>query len=192
MTYLLLKINVLIAVLSLGGSIYLYARKALELHREYSSKRKVLSQLVVVHQKIKGLFDTVKEENPAGKDSSSFRDRVEKEEEQAPKSNTFILINRLLRKAELASAKNDIAGAEQFLVKAISIDDHHPEVLRNLAFVYLRQEKFSKAELLYTALILNKTEDAVIYSNLGLCLYRQDKLPLAIRASYQFPLPILL
>ena len=181
---LLLRLSVLSFLAAAGGLLYLYGKTWWFVQQEQTIKTFIQQQLTHSHQKIKNLFDTVKDEHEEIKDLGSFRDWVTEsgEDDVTQRKSTYVTMAKLIRKADLALAKEELATAEQYLVKALAHDPLHNEANRTLALLYLKQEKYSKAELLYTTLIENGSMDALIFNNLGLCLYQQEKYELAAKA----------
>ena len=181
---LLLRLSVLTLLASAGGLLYIYTKMWWQVRQQQSIKTFIQQQLTHVHQRIKSLFDSVKSEHEEIKDLGTFRDWVTEsgEDDVTQRKNTYVTMAKLIRKADLALAKEELAAAEQYLVKALAHDPLHNEANRTLALLYLKQEKYSKAELLYATLIENGATDALIFNNLGLCLYQQDKFELAAKA----------
>ncbi|MBU0668153.1 tetratricopeptide repeat protein [Patescibacteria group bacterium] len=82
----------------------------------------------------------------------------------------------LIKKADVHAGKNDEKGAEKLLIQALSVDPSSLEAYKRLAYLYLRQGQFGKAESIYRKLIVTITEDPTLLSNLGMALYSQQKL----------------
>jgi len=82
----------------------------------------------------------------------------------------------LLKKADVSAGKNDDKGAEKLLIQALSLDPSSTEAYKRLAYLYLRQGQFGKAESIYRKLIVTITEDPTLLSNLGMALCSQQKL----------------
>lgn len=79
------------------------------------------------------------------------------------------------KKAELELKKGDLAEAEKLYIKALSMDPSHVMAHAKLGSIYLNQEQFGKAELIYRKLVLAVTDDPVYFSNLALSLFHQEK-----------------
>jgi len=83
--------------------------------------------------------------------------------------------DNLFKKAEQELKKGNIKDAEKNYIKAISMNPAHLEAHAKLGAIYLNQEQFSKAELIYRKLVLAVSDDPVYFSNLGLSLFQQEK-----------------
>lgn len=79
------------------------------------------------------------------------------------------------RKAELELKKGHLGEAERLYIKAISMNPAQIEAHAKLGTIYLNQEQYAKAELIFRKLVLAKGDEAVYFSNLGLCLFQQEK-----------------
>lgn len=79
------------------------------------------------------------------------------------------------KKAELELKRGNLAEAEKLFIKAIAMDASHVMAHAKLGAIYLNQEQFGKAELIYRKLVLAVTDDPVYFSNLGLSLFHQEK-----------------
>jgi tetratricopeptide (TPR) repeat protein len=82
----------------------------------------------------------------------------------------------LLKKAEIQLDRGDMKSAEKILIQALALNPAAVEAYNKLGMIYLRQEKFNKAENIFRKLILTISDEAAFFSNLGLALYRQGKL----------------
>jgi tetratricopeptide (TPR) repeat protein len=79
------------------------------------------------------------------------------------------------KKAELELKRGHISEAEKFYIKAIAMDPSHIESHAKLGTIYLNQEQFGKAELIFRKLILAVADEATYFSNLALSLFQQEK-----------------
>lgn len=82
----------------------------------------------------------------------------------------------LVKKADIVVGKGDDQEAEKFLIQALSLDPSCIEAYKRLAYMYLRQGQFSKAESIYRKLVVTITDDPAMFSNLGMALFSQQKL----------------
>ncbi|MEZ4087423.1 MAG: tetratricopeptide repeat protein [Candidatus Gracilibacteria bacterium] len=82
----------------------------------------------------------------------------------------------LVRKAEIALKKGDDAEGKKALIQALALDPSCIEAYKKLAFLYLRDGEFGKAETVYKKLVVSISDDPMMLSNLGLALFSQDKL----------------
>lgn len=82
----------------------------------------------------------------------------------------------LVRKADILLKKGDELEGKKFLIQALSLDPSSIEAHKKLAYLYLRLEKFGKAETIYRKLVVSIPDDPALLSNLGLALYSQGKL----------------
>jgi len=92
------------------------------------------------------------------------------DEKERAKADSFV------KKADIVMGKGDEKGAEKFLIQALAIDPSCIEAYKRLAYMYLRQGQFGKAESVYRKLIVTITDDPALFSNLGMSLYSQQKL----------------
>lgn len=83
--------------------------------------------------------------------------------------------DNLYKKAELELKKGNVKDAEKHYIKAIAMNPAHIEAHAKLGAIYLNQEQYSKAELIYRKLVLAVSDDPVYFSNLGLSLFQQEK-----------------
>lgn len=83
----------------------------------------------------------------------------------------------ILKKAAAALAKGDMKTAEKLAIQSIAVDPSSREAYAKLGLLYLGQEQFSKAEMIFRRLTLGEIQEAAHFSNLGLALYHQNKLP---------------
>ena len=83
--------------------------------------------------------------------------------------------DNLFKKAEQEFKKGNITDAEKHYIKAIAMNPAHLEAHAKLGAIYLNQEQFSKAELIYSTLVLAVADNPVYFSNLGLSLFQQEK-----------------
>lgn len=90
----------------------------------------------------------------------------------------------LMRRAEAFIEKGDSRNAEKTLIQAISLDPSLCDAYNALGLLYLKQQQFGKAEMVYHKLVVAKPEEASYFSNLGLALYHQGKLAEA-KSSYE-------
>lgn len=82
----------------------------------------------------------------------------------------------LVKKADIVMGRGDEQEAEKFLIQALSLDPSCIEAYKRLAYMYLRQGQFGKAESIYRKLIVTVTDDPALFSNLGMALFSQQKL----------------
>lgn len=83
--------------------------------------------------------------------------------------------DNLFKKAEQELKKGNVKDAEKHYIKAIAMNPAHIEAHAKLGAIYLNQEQYSKAELIYRKLVLAVSDDPVYFSNLGLSLFQQEK-----------------
>lgn len=79
------------------------------------------------------------------------------------------------KKAEQEIKRMNWSEAERLLIKALAMDPSHLEAHARLGSLYLNQEQYAKAELIYRKLVLAIDNEAVYFSNLGLALFQQEK-----------------
>lgn len=100
--------------------------------------------------------------------------------EMIPKANTIdpklvVKGDVLFKKAEVALKKGDLDGAEKLFIQSISMNPSKVETHARLGTIYLNDESYSKAELIYRKLIIAEPENPTYLSNLGLALFQQEK-----------------
>lgn len=101
--------------------------------------------------------------------------------EMIPTSDTVdpknaIKAERLYKKVELEIKRNHLQEAEKLLIQVIALNPAYIEAYAQLGKIYLVQNQFGKAELIYRKLIVSIQDDPSYFSNLGLALYQQKKL----------------
>lgn len=85
--------------------------------------------------------------------------------------------NTLLKRGEVFLEKGNLAEAAKHFIQCLALDPSNQAAYHKLGLVYLKQEQFGKAEMLYRKLVVVTTEDPSYLSNLALALYQQKKLP---------------
>lgn len=170
-----------LSILTMAGTI-------LNLFRR-SRKEKILQRdLVQYTAKLKRhIFRLTAEERKSSvveKTVESIQDWMTKKKPIDDKSShdRMLEAKSLFRKAEVYLGRGDMENAEKYLLQALSIDEGNKDVNKKLAMLYLKQEKYPKAELIYLKLIESGTKDAAVYSNLGLTLYQEGRHDVAIKA----------
>lgn len=119
----------------------------------------------------KNIFRHHVEEKPSEVTVEEFiPSREEVDEKSVAKADS------LVKKADIVMGKGDEKGAEKFLIQALALDPSCVEAYKRLAYLYLRQGLFSKAESIYRKLIVTITDDPTLLSNLGMALFSQQKL----------------
>lgn len=79
--------------------------------------------------------------------------------------------------AELQEQQGNIAGAEEQLKKALSIDPNHLGALLAYAHLEDRQRNFQAAERYYQKALRKHGKNASVHNDMGLCYHRHNKLP---------------
>lgn len=100
--------------------------------------------------------------------------------EMIPKANTIdpklaVKGDVLFKKAEAALKKGDLDGAEKLFIQSISMNPSKIETHARLGAIYLNDQSYSKAELIYRKLIIAEPENPTYLNNLGLALFQQEK-----------------
>jgi Tfp pilus assembly protein PilF len=90
----------------------------------------------------------------------------------------------LFKKAESALKKGDLDGAEKLFIQSISMNPSKIETHARLGSIYLNDQSYSKAELIYRKLIIADPENPTYLNNLGLALFQQEKFEEA-KGSYE-------
>lgn len=78
------------------------------------------------------------------------------------------------RQAEKAFAQGRVDEAERLYIQALTADNNAHDIQAQLAKLYLKTQRYAKAEALYKELVA-KVADASYLSNLGLSCYLQGK-----------------
>jgi Tfp pilus assembly protein PilF len=78
--------------------------------------------------------------------------------------------------AELQEQQGNIAGAEEQLKKALSIDPNHLGALLAYAHLEDRQRNFQAAERYYQKALKKHGKNASVHNDMGLCYHRHNKL----------------
>lgn len=102
-------------------------------------------------------------------------------EEMIPDRSTIELkkiakADTMMKKADAALAQGDAVLGEKLLIQALALDPSNLDAYHRLGLIYLRQNQFGKAEMMYQKLVLSAQNDPVYYSNLAVALYQQKKL----------------
>jgi len=152
----------------LGSSFY-----KLMIYRQFKRLEKESSQVfsAIKHKMTKLLSGGVKEENLQEKEQLKKAPTVSKDDMKK--------IHALLDGIDEKIANGDYKDAERHLVEALGVDPNNEDVNSLLAFVFLKQGRFNKAESIYTHMIEQGTEDAGVYANLGRVLEEQGELETA-------------
>lgn len=109
--------------------------------------------------------------------------------EMIPKADTIdpklaVKGDVLFKKAEAALKKGDLDGAEKLFIQSISMNPSKIETHARLGSIYLNDQSYSKAELIYRKLIIADPENPTYLNNLGLALFQQEKFEEA-KGSYE-------
>lgn len=91
-------------------------------------------------------------------------------------------INRAYRIADMHFSRGDFAEAEKWFIKVLACNEHHPEALNRLGVIYIQQNNFRKAELIYRKLLSETQKESIYYCNFGRCLYSLGRLDEALEA----------
>lgn len=81
----------------------------------------------------------------------------------------------LFKKAELELKRGNLEDTEKLLIQAISMNPSHLDSHAKLASIYMSQQSYGKAELIYRKLVIALPEEALFHSNLGMSLFAQKK-----------------
>lgn len=90
-------------------------------------------------------------------------------------------INDLLKKADQDIMAGDDDDALKTLIQVISLDENHRKGNELLAKLYLRAEKFKKAELIYKKLIEQHPFNPDYYANLGESFFQRRQFKASTR-----------
>lgn len=102
------------------------------------------------------------------------------EDKKSKQPIDYSTVNRSFRKGEMYFSRGDLAEAEKWFIKVLSLHEHHEEAINRLGVIYIQQKQFGKAEILFRKLVSLNEKEAVYYSNFGRCLYGLGKLDEAI------------
>ncbi len=79
------------------------------------------------------------------------------------------------KKAAIALKHGDNKDAEKYFIQCLAMNPSKIDAYFKLAMLYLNNESFSKAELIFRKLIQKINDDPIYLSNLALALYQQEK-----------------
>lgn len=127
----------------------------------FFGKKKSFSEMLHLHHKREPLELTVEEMIP---------------ERSTIDGKKVAKADMMVKKADAAMANGDLKSGEQLLIQALSLDPSNPDAYHKLGLLYLKQEQFGKAEMMYQKLVTSAKEDPVYFSNLAVALYQQKKL----------------
>lgn len=82
----------------------------------------------------------------------------------------------LANKADHFLQKGDLINAEKLLIQALALNPSNPDYYHKLGLIYLKQNQYSKSEMMYRKLTVSGFQEASYLSNLGMALYQQKKL----------------
>ncbi len=88
----------------------------------------------------------------------------------------------LLQDVDAMIREDRLDDAERHLVEALGIHPDSEDANSLLAFIYMKQEKFSKAESLYLHLVELGSQDPAVFANLGKVLEEQENYVTAVEA----------
>jgi len=154
----------IIILVGVGALALIYLRRYLLVEKGITFGSLFFRQKTVVHQ-------PKTEDKPTELTASEFippPDQVD--DKDRAKADSFV------KKADVLLRKGDDKEAEKFFIKALSLDPSCIDAYKRLAYMYLRQQQFGKAENIYRKIIVSIIDDPALYSNLGLALYSQQKL----------------
>lgn len=105
--------------------------------------------------------------------------------EQKKKKYDFSQYKLVLRKADVAIAKQQWNEAKKLLIQSISLTEDDTRISLKLATVYMESGDLKKAETIYKRLLEIHTEDPMIYENLGKIYTKKKQFKEAIHAYVQ-------
>ncbi len=180
---LLVRIDVGLLLLSCLGALFTFWRALRRSTQEKQLARDLMQYTSKMKRHIFRLTAEERRENPVEKAVESLQDWMKRKKPiDDSRQEKAMEAKNLFRKAEVYQGRGDMETAEKYLVQALAIDETNKDINKKLALLYLKQEKYPKAEFLYLKLVEMGTKDATVYSNLGLTLYRQSRPDMAIKA----------
>jgi len=105
--------------------------------------------------------------------------------EQKKKKYDFSQYKLILRKADMAMAKQQWSEAKKLLIKSISLSKDELLVSLKLAMVYMESGDLKRAEALYKRLMDIDPENPVIYENLAKIYIKKKRFKEALQAYIQ-------
>lgn len=81
----------------------------------------------------------------------------------------------LLKKAIIFNDRGDKKSAERLLIQSLALDPSSIKTYERLGMIYLHQNQYGKAEIIYKKLTASIIDDPIYYSNLGLAFFSQKK-----------------
>jgi tetratricopeptide (TPR) repeat protein len=124
--------------------------------------------------KKKNIFHFVSQKPDEGKFEITVEEMIPTKENIHHKNRSKA--DTLKRRADIFLEKGDFMSAEKYLIQALIFDPSNHELYHKLGLLFLSQERFGKAEMMYRKLIVSGFIEPSYYSNLALALYQQRKL----------------
>lgn len=175
-TALVVKVLVGLQVISWVGimaSYVLVRRQKGKLKQLQRSSREIVEY---IQGKLSFLLKAEPEQKSQEKVAPTLREEV------AVTPDDHVKVRQLLRKAEKFLDEGDYAEVEKILIEALTYNPQDEDVNTTLAYIYSKQEKFSKAESIYVDLIEQGAKDPAVFSGLGRVLEEQGRFEMALKA----------
>lgn len=99
-----------------------------------------------------------------------------------PEELDFAAINRAFRIADMHFSRGNLEEAEKWFIKVLALNEQHAEALNLLGVIYIHQNNFQKAKLIYRKLLSITQKEPAYYCNYGRCLYSMGRLDEALEA----------
>lgn len=99
-----------------------------------------------------------------------------------PDELDFAAINRAYRIADMHFSRGNFEEAEKWFVRVLALNEYHAESLNLLGVIYIHQNNFRKAKLIYRKLLSITQKEPAYYCNYGRCLYGMGRIDEALEA----------
>ena len=132
-----------------------------------------LRRLRLTHQDLRFQKHMAEEEE---EDMEEIEEEPE-EDGEAPQGSA----RQLFKKGDTHFSRKEWTDAEGCFLMVLEVDGAHLDAHHKLGMLYLGQEKYPEAELYFNKLV-NLKKDPIYFSNLGMALYRQQRLVEAAEA----------
>lgn len=92
-------------------------------------------------------------------------------------NNDIAKVNNLFKKAEMLVSSGNLQEGHKLCVQALSLNPEHLGTKKQMAIIYVKENKHSRAEEVLKDLIVNhKIKEKEVFLNLSKCLLEQQKL----------------
>ncbi len=162
-------------LLSFGGLIGIYFNRYLEMVRGTKTIN-LLKRLYKKIFKIRSKHLMVAKKTAASKTEPIQKAKINQEELKEKQEGDFEEADRIFNKADYLLARGEKDEAKKLLIQALSLNAGHEGANHKLGSLYISDENFSKAEMIYLLLTELFPRNPRYQSQLALTYYQQKKL----------------